>query len=291
MADRAPAARRAPASRGAGARRRLAEPLRHLVLLAACAVMVGPFLWMVLTSLKTQSETVRVPPDILPDSPRWRNYLDVLRVLPFREFYLNTVLMTAVRTAGVLLLASMAGYAFARMRFRGRGPLFVAVLAVMMIPPQVLLIPQYQIINDLGWLDSFKALVAPGLFSAIATFLLRQFFAAVPREIEEAAMLDGAGPWRIYWRVMLPMVAPGLIATGVLKTLWAWNELMWPLIVNTSPDKLTLSAGLTLLKDDRSTNFPLQMAGTTLAVLPMLVMLVALQKYVVRGLSMAGGMK
>jgi multiple sugar transport system permease protein len=264
---------------------------RHLVLLLACAVMVGPFVWMVLTSLKAQPETVRIPPHILPDTLRWRNYADVLRVLPFGDFYVNTVLMTVVRTAGVLLFASMAGYAFARLRFRGRGPLFVVVLAVMMIPPQVLLIPQYQIISRLGWLDTVQALIAPGLFSALATFLLRQFFAAVPREIEEAALLDGAGPWRIYWRVMLPMVAPGLIAAGVLKTLWAWNELMWPLIVNTSPDKLTLSAGMALLKDENYTNFPMQMAGTTMAVLPMIVMLVVLQKYVVRGLSMAGGLK
>lgn len=265
--------------------------VRHTVLVLACATTLGPFAWMLLTSLKTQTETVRVPPSILPDGPRFENYLDVLRVLPFTDFYVNTVLMTVIRTAGVLLLASMAGYAFARMRFPGRGPLFVVVLSVMMIPPQVLLIPQYQIMSALGWLDTVKALIAPGLFSAIATFLLRQFFAAVPREIEEAALLDGAGPWRIYWRVMLPMVAPGLIAAGVLKTLWAWNELMWPLIVNTTPEKLTLSAGLALLRDDRFTNFPLQMAGTTMAVLPMIVMLVVLQKHVVRGLSLAGGLK
>jgi multiple sugar transport system permease protein len=272
-------------------RRHLAGTLRHLTLLLACAVMLGPFVWMVLTSLKTQPETVRIPPRILPETLHWQNYADVLRVLPFADFYLNTVVMTAVRTAGVLLLASMAGYAFARMRFRGRGPLFVVVLAVMMIPPQVLLIPQYQIMSGVGGLDSVKALIAPGLFSAIATFLLRQFFAAVPREIEEAALLDGAGPLRIYWRIMLPMVFPGLIAAGVLKTLWAWNELMWPLIVNTSPDKLPLSAGIALLKDENYTNFPMQMAGTTMAVLPMIVMLVLLQKYVVRGLSMAGGLK
>jgi multiple sugar transport system permease protein len=267
---------------------RLSGLVRHLLLLVACAVMIGPFVWMVLTSLKSQPETVRVPPSILPDRVQWQNYADVLRVLPFAGFYLNTIVMTVVRTAGVLLFASMAGFAFARMRFRGRGPLFVVVLAVMMIPPQVLLIPQYQIIASLGWLDSVQALIAPGLFSAIATFLLRQFFAAVPREVEEAARLDGAGPWRTYWQVMLPMVMPGLIAAGVLKTLWAWNELMWPLIVNSSPDKLTLSAGLALLKDENTTNFPMQMAGTTLAVLPMIVMLVVLQKYVVRGLSMAG---
>lgn len=263
----------------------------HAVLVCACVLMVGPFAWMLLTSLKTLPESTRVPATWLPESPQWSNYVAVLRDLPFADFYLNSVVSTLVRTAGLLLLSSMCAYAFARLRFPFRNALFVLVLSVMMIPPQVLLIPQYEIMAGLGWLDTIRALSTPGLFSAFATFLLRQFFASIPREYEEAARLDGAGPLRIYWSVMLPMAAPGLVAAGVLKALTAWNDLMWPLVVNSSPGKLTLPAGLAFMTGENYTNFPLQMAGATMAVVPMIVMFVVLQKYVVRGLGMAGGLK
>lgn len=265
--------------------------LRHVVLLTTCAIMIVPFAWMLLTSVKSLAESTAVPPALLPSEWRWSNYADVLRVLPFGSFYLNSLINVAVRTTGLLLLSSLSAYAFARLRFPGREALFVLVLSVMMIPPEVLLIPQYQIMAGLGWLNSLQAVIAPGLFSALATFLLRQFFAGIPYEIEEAARIDGAGTLRVFWSVMLPMAAPGLIAAGVLKTLHSWNELLWPLVVNDSPGKLTLPAGLAFMKDENFTNFPLQMAGAVMAVLPVVVMFIVLQKYVVRGFVAAGGVK
>ncbi|WP_312879039.1 carbohydrate ABC transporter permease [Microlunatus parietis] len=261
------------------------------MLLTTCAIMIVPFVWMVLTSVKSLAESTAVPLAVLPSEWRWSNYAEVLRVLPFGSFYLNSLINVAVRTTGLLLLSSLSAYAFARLRFPGRDVLFVLVLSVMMIPPEVLLIPQYQIMAGLGWLNSLQAVIAPGLFSALATFLLRQFFAGIPYEIEEAARIDGAGTLRVYWSIMLPMAAPGLIAAGVLKTLHAWNELLWPLVVNDSPSKLTLPAGLAFMKDENFTNFPLQMAGAVMAVLPVVVMFIVLQKYVVRGFVAAGGVK
>jgi multiple sugar transport system permease protein len=270
---------------------RTAAIVRHSVLVLVCAIMLVPFIWMVLTSLKSLPESTLVPATILPQEWRWSNYVEVLNVLPFGSFYVNSLVNVTVRTFGLLLLSALSAYAFARLRFPGKDVLFVLVLSVMMIPPEVLLIPQYQIMSGLGWLNTIQAIIAPGLFSALATFLLRQFFAGIPGEIEEAARLDGAGPLRVFWSVMLPMAVPGLIAAGVLKTLHAWNELLWPLVVNDSPDKLTLPAGLAFMKDETFTNFPLQMAGSVMAVLPVLVLFIVLQKYVVRGFVAAGGVK
>jgi multiple sugar transport system permease protein len=263
----------------------------HSVLVVVCAVMLVPFLWMFSTSLKSLPESTRVPSGLLPEQWLWSNYAEVTQVLPFGAFYANSLINVGVRTFGLLILASLSAYAFARLRFPGRNVLFVLVLSVMMVPPEVLLIPQYQIMNALGWLNTLQAIIAPGLFSALATFLLRQFFAGIPGEIEEAAKLDGVGPLRMYWSIMLPMAVPGLVAAGVLKTLHGWNELLWPLVVNDSADQLTLPAGLAYMKDETFTNFPLQMAGSVMAVLPMLVMFIVMQKYVVRGFVAAGGMK
>jgi len=221
----------------------------------------------------------------------WSNYAAVLHVLPFGSFYVNSLINVGARTFGLLILASLAGYSFARLRFPGKNTLFLLVLSVMMIPPEVILIPQYQIISSLGWLNTLQALIAPGLFSALATFLLRQFFAGIPAEVEEAAKIDGAGPLRIYWSVMLPMAVPGLIAAGVLKALQGWNELLWPLVVNDSADRLPLPAGLALMQNETFTNFPLQMAGAVMAVLPMVVMFIVMQKYVVSGFVAAGSVK
>ncbi len=265
--------------------------LTHVVLVLACLTTLVPFGWMLLTSVKSFGEATTVPPRVLPATWLWSNYPAVLDALPFASFYFNSAVSTALRTAGVLLFASMCAYAFARLRFPFKNALFVAVLSVMMIPPQTLIIPQYQIIAELGWLNSIKALVAPGLFSGFVTFLLRQFFASIPNELEEAARLDGAGPIRIYALVMMPLALPGLIAAGVLKTLDGWNELFWPLVVNSSPDKLTLPAGLAFMNAENFTDFPLQMAGGTMSVLPMLVMFVVLQRYVIRGMNISSGLK
>jgi multiple sugar transport system permease protein len=275
------------AAERSGGRRR--QPwLVHAVLVAGAIAVVGPFVWEVLTSVKTLAESNQVPPTLLPGSWQWGNYGEVFDRLPFAAMFGNTVLMTIGRTLGQLLFCSMAAYAFARLQFPGRNVLFVLFLAVLMVPPQLFLIPQYQIMADLGWLNSLQALILPGMFSAFGTFLLRQFFLTLPSEIEEAARLDGANPWQVYWHIALPLVRPGLLALAILTILWSWNDLLWPLIVTTEPEKMPLSAGLATLQGQYDTPFTILMAGSLLATAPMVLLFLFLQKQFLQGIAMTG---
>ncbi|MBB5957048.1 multiple sugar transport system permease protein [Saccharothrix tamanrassetensis] len=260
----------------------------HLVLVVGALVMVAPLAWEFLTSVKSFGESVRVPPTILPETWDWSNYGKVFEAVPFGEQFLNTVLMTAGRTAGQLLMCSMAAYAFARLRFPGRDAFFLLFLSVLMVPSQLFLIPQYQIMQELGWLNSLPALIVPGMFSAFGTFLLRQFFLSLPKDLEEAAALDGANPLRIYWHVMLPLARPGLVALGILTVLWSWNDLLWPLVANNDPEKMTLSAGLATLKGEHLTDYPVLMAGSLLATLPVIAVFVVMQRRVLEGIAFTG---
>jgi multiple sugar transport system permease protein len=250
--------------------------------------MVGPFLWMLLTSLKTLGESTQVPPVIIPSDFRWRNYIEVLTTLPFVQFYTNTILMTLGRTVGQLVFCSLSAYAFARIEFPGRNVLFVLFLSVLMVPAQVFLIPQYLIMQNLGWLNTLQALIIPGMFSAFGTFLLRQFFMSLPMELEEAAKLDGANHFQIYWRVMLPLAKSGMIALAIITIRWSWNDLMWPLIVINSPEKMVLSAGIASLQGQYVTNYPVLMAGAALATWPMVVMFFLFQRHFVEGIALTG---
>ncbi|MFB7138410.1 carbohydrate ABC transporter permease [Gottfriedia sp. NPDC056225] len=250
--------------------------------------MVFPFIWMILTSLKTYAESIHVPPVFIPKNFQWVNYKDVFDLLPFFKFMFNTLIITVIRTGGQLLLCSLAAYAFARIEFPGRNFLFLIALSVLMVPGQVFLLPQYMIMVKLGWLNTLQAVVVPGLFSAFGTFLLRQFFMGLPKELEEAARLDGCNHFQIYWRIMLPLAKPGLVALGIFTTLWSWNELMWPMIVNSSPDTMTLSVGLSSLQGQYLTNYPVLMAGSFLAILPMLILFMILQKQFIEGIAITG---
>lgn len=263
--------------------------LIHLVLIIGAVIMVIPFIWMILTSLKTYAESVQVPPKIFPKVFQWHNYKEVFDLLPFFKFMLNTFIVTVIRTIGQLFLCSIAAYAFARISFPGRNVLFILVLSVLMVPSQVFLLPQYMIMVKLNWLNTLQAVIVPGLFSAFGTFLLRQFFMGLPKELEEAARLDGCNHFRIYWKIMLPLAKPGLIALGIFTALWSWNELMWPLIVNSSSEKMTLSVGLPSLQGQYVTNYPILMAGSFLAILPMLILFMFLQKRFIEGIAITGG--
>lgn len=259
----------------------------HTILIASALAMVAPFVWQLITSLKTLSSATSVPPSLLPEG-RWDNYGKVFDVLPFGHQFLNTVLMAGLRTIGQVLFCSMAAYAFARLRFPGRNVLFGILLSVLMVPPQLFIIPQYQIMSSLGWLNSLQALVVPGLFSAFGVFLLRQFFLGLPRELEEAAAIDGAGPVRIYWSIVLPLARPGLVALALLTLLWSWNDLFWPLVVNTDPEKMTLSAGLASLQGQFQTDYPVLMAGSLLASLPIIAIFTLLQRQFIQGIATTG---
>lgn len=283
----APAAQPRTAAPPRRRRRRRHGPI-HLVLVLGAALMVGPFVWELITSLKSLGESTQVPPTLWPEVLLWDNYAEVFRQLPFGQMFGNTVLMTIGRTLGQLVFCSLAAYAFARLEFPGRNVLFAAFLAVLMVPPQLFLIPQYQIMADLGWLNSLQAIILPGMFSAFGTFLLRQFFLTLPRELEEAAKLDGANPLQVFWYVALPLVRPGLLALSILTILWSWNDLLWPLVVNTDPAKMPLSAGLATLNGQYDTPYPVLMAGSLMATGPIILLFLFLQRQFIQGIALTG---
>ncbi len=260
----------------------------HTFLIAAVIALAGPFLWEALTSFKSLTESTQTPPTLLPHSWHPGNYRAVFDGIPLGTMLFNSVLNALARTLGQLLFCSMAAYAFARMEFPGKKVIFGIFLSVLLVPTQLLVIPQYQIMQDFGLLNTLPALFLPGMFSAFGTFLLRQFFLALPAELEEAARLDGASRLRIYWSVMLPLARPGLIALGILTMIWSWNDLLWPLIVNTDSTKMTLSSGLASLQGQYQTDYPVLMAGSLLATVPVIVVFVVLQRHVIEGIALTG---
>lgn len=260
----------------------------YLILIMGILITVLPFIWMILTSLKGQSEAVKVPPVIFPEVLRFENYSKVFTKIPFGKMYLNTIISACVTVVMQLLLCSMAAYAFGRIQFPGRNVIFAILLAVLMVPASFFILPQYLIIQSMGLLNTIPALFIPNLFSAFGTFLLRQFFMALPGELEDAARLDGCNHFMIYSRIMLPLIRSGLVALGILTLRFAWNDLMWPLIVNTSTEKMTLSAGLSFMQGQYATDYPTMMAGAVMAVLPLLIMFAIFQKQFIEGVAMSG---
>jgi multiple sugar transport system permease protein len=260
----------------------------HVVLILGSLLMILPFFWEVSTSLKTYAESISVPPTIFPSSPVWKNYADVFVTLPFGAQFLNTVLMTLARTIGQVFFCSAAGYAFARLEFPGRNVIFIAFLSVLMIPSQLFLLSQFQLMQRFGLLNTVTALALPGIFSAFGTFLLRQFFMQLPADLDSAARLDGCNPFQVWWKVMLPLARNGMLALGILTAIWSWNDLLWPLVVNNDPEKMTLSAGLSTLQGQFLTNFPVLMAGSFLASIPMIVLFVMFQKNMLEGIASSG---
>ncbi len=263
----------------------------HIVLCIGAVIMVFPLVWQFLTSLGTNAEAMHVPPTLFPAHPSFAAYAEVLTTLPFAHQLLTSVLITVARTGVQLIFCSLAGYAFARIKFRGRNLVFGLFLSVLMVPSACFLIPQYQIVQSLGWLDTWQGIAAPGLFSAFGTFLLRQFFAGLPDELEDAARVDGAGTPRIFLQIMLPLARPGLVAMTILTVLWSWNDLLWPIIVATDPDKMPLSAGLASLQGEHTTDYPLIMAGALMAMAPIIILFIAMQRQFIEGIAFQGSMK
>lgn len=267
---------------------RAGSVLTHAALVLGAVAMIGPFVWQLLTALKSLPETTTVPPTILPREWLWSNFAAVFEVLPFGQQLLNSLIVAVAVTVGQLAFCSLGAYAFARLEFRGRELIFALFLSVLMVPKQLLILPQYEIMSNLGLLNTLTALVLPGLFSAFGTFLLRQFFATIPRELEEAALLDGAGRFRIFFSIMLPLVRPALAALAVITVMHSWNDLLWPLVVNTDPDTMPISAGLTSLQGQEWTDYPVLMAGALMASVPMLLAYLALQRQFVQGIALSG---
>lgn len=262
--------------------------LVYLILILGIVITIFPFAWMILTSLKGQVEAVQVPPKIFPEMLRVENYKGVFEKMPFAKMYLNTIMSSVVTVIGQLTFCSLAAYAFARIKFPGRNVIFVILLAVLMVPSSFFMLPQYLLIQKIGLLNTLPALFIPNLFSAFGTFLLRQFFMSLPDELEDAARLDGCNHFMIYSKIMLPLVRSGLVALGILTLRFAWNDLMWPLIVNTETSKMTLAAGLASLQGQYAADYPTMMAGAVMAVLPLLIMFALFQKQFIEGVALSG---
>lgn len=261
----------------------------HLILLVGVIVVVFPFAWMILTSFKTSGEAMKIPPTIFPEKFVTTAYHTIVTsAIPFATVYMNTIITTVVTTLVQIVFCSMAGYAFGRIEFPFKNAIFILVLSVLMVPGQIFLLPQYQIVQKLGLLDTIPALFLPNLFSAFGTFLLRQFFMSLPKELEEAAIVDGCGRFRIFAQIMLPLIKPGIVAMSIFTIKFAWNDFMWPLIVNTSMNKMTLGPALSTLQGQYTTEYPMQMAGAVLAVLPLVVMFFIFQKQFIEGVAQSG---
>lgn len=260
----------------------------HLLLIILAFFMLVPFVWMILTSFKSLGESMQVPVIVFPGTIHWRNYIEVLYTMPFSTFYFNTIAITALKVLGTLTLSSLAAYAFARIEFPGRNVLFVILISVLMVPGQIYILPLFLIMRDFGWLNSLQAVAVPGMFDAFGVFLLRQFFLSLMKELEESAKLDGCNHLQIYWRIMLPLTKPGLIALTIFTVLASWNELLWPMVVNSSPAKMTLAVGLSWLQGRHGTNYPVLMAGSLMALWPMVLLFLTLQRHFIEGIAMTG---
>ncbi len=272
-----------------GQSRKAVKALTYLFLILGALVMVFPFIWMILTSSKTVQESMLVPPTILPAQIMLDNFKDAIASLPFVNMYINTILMIVFRVICAVIFSSMAGYAFAKLNFKGKNLLFGIVLMQMMLPSQIFITPQYQMIAKLGLPNTIFALVFPGIVSAFGTFFLRQAYMGIPTEIGEAAYLDGCNQWQTFTKVMFPLTSSSIAALSVFTAVFAYGDLMWPLVVNSDLKMMTLSSGLSTLRGQFSTNFPVLMAGSLLAMLPMVVLYLFFQRQFIEGVAMTGG--
>jgi multiple sugar transport system permease protein len=252
-------------------------------------VMVAPFLYMISVSFMGEAELLRWPPPLLPESPATANYAAVFDALPYMRVLLNTVILAGCVMVGQVLTSAAAGYAFARMRFPGRDGIFATVLAMLAIPVIVLLIPRYLLINTWGWVDSYSGLISTELVSVWGIFLMRQSFLMLPRDVEEAARLDGAGEWTLFWRVALPLAKPAVAALAVLAFMDQWRSFLWPLVVTRSAEMHVGEVALAHFHTTYAGNGPYQMAAAVMVTLPVLVVCLLAQRYVMQGARVTGG--
>ncbi|MEU2761317.1 carbohydrate ABC transporter permease [Streptomyces sp. NPDC001273] len=282
--------------------RRLRRVALHLVLGTVSLAMAIPFLWMIITSLKTDPDLASYPPGLLPRIWDWDNYPEALEYAPFGTYFRNSLFISLGHTTLNLALASMAGYALARIPFRGSTVIFMGVLATMMIPTYTKIVPQYLIAKGIpffggndylgrgghGWLDSWWGLIIPGALTPFAIFLFRQFYLSLPRELEEAARIDGMGEFGIYARVMTPLVKPAIATVGLLTFESSWNNFLWPLIITTDTDLRVIQVGLSAFQQADQNAWAYMMAGTTLATVPMVALFLLAQRYFVQGFANSG---
>ncbi len=269
--------------------RKLTTALTYAALILGSIIMIFPFVWMILTSSKTVPESLAIPPSIFPAALILDNFKDAVKSLPFVNLYWNTALMILLRVICAIVFSSMAGYAFAKLNFKGKNLLFGIVLVQMSLPSQIFIIPQYQMVAHMGLANTIFALVFPGLVSAFGVFFLRQTYMGIPNEIGEAAYLDGCNQWQTFTKVMFPLTGTSVAALTIFTAVFAYSDLMWPLVVNSDLKMMTLSSGLATLRGQFTTNFPVLMAGSLLAMLPMVILYLIFQRQFIEGIASTGG--
>jgi multiple sugar transport system permease protein len=266
--------------------------LRAISLYAVLAIvalsMLIPFLWMISTSLMDDLEVYQFPPKFIPSIVRWSNYTEAMTLQPFGRFFVNSMLVAGISVIGQLLFCSMAAYAFARLRFPGRDRLFAVYLGTMMIPAMVTIIPAFLIVSSFGWVNTYWALFTPTLSSVWGIFLLRQFFLTIPRELEDAARVDGASDLLIFFRVILPLSRPALATLAIFTFMGSWKDFLWPLIVTNRVDMRTVEVGIANFNSLYATDWPHQMAAAVVVMLPIIIVFLIAQKYFVRGITLTG---
>jgi multiple sugar transport system permease protein len=267
----------------------------HLVLVPATVALLFPFVWLIVTSLETPAEALHFPPILIPHTIRFANYSDALKAAPFGRFFVNSTVVAVTTVLCNLVFCSLAGYAFARLRFLGRGVLFAVIMTTLMVPFQVTMIPQFIITKWLGvhvlaqvGIDHIGALILPNAATAFGIFFLRQFFRTLPIEYEESARVDGASRLKVLWRIVLPLSLPALATLAALTFLDSWNNFLWPLIVVTSTDQMTLPLGLATFQGAHATEWTLLMAANVMSLVPMLLIVLAAQRYFIRSVAATG---
>lgn len=267
-------------------RSRTADRLATFVLAIGAFLMAAPFILMVGTSLMTYAQTMTYPPEWLPHPATLANYEKALTETPLLRYFLNSVIVAAASVLGQVVTGSMAGFAFARLRFKGRNVLFFSVLATMMVPVYINLVPLYALMSTLGWVDTYQALILPGMTGAFGIFLFRQWFLNLPPELEDAARIDGCNPWQLFWKVAMPTALPAVATLAIFEFLAAWNTFFWPLVVTNSESLRTLPVGLAAFRSSMKevTDWGLLMSATAVAVIPAILVFLVGQRYFIRGL-------
>lgn len=276
--------------RSAPRRGRWSRWLSYATLIAVAVLMLFPFLWLVSSSLKSQVQIFAYPPEWIPNPPIWQNYVDAMTFRPFHIYLRNSIAIAALNVTAVVLTSSLCAYGFARIRFWGRDFWFSIVIATLLLPSIVTLVPQFIIFTRLGWVNSILPLTVPIFFGggAFNIFLLRQFFRTIPEELADAARIDGCSEFGIYWRVMLPLSKPALITVAIFTFLASWNDLIGPLVYLRTPDTFTVAIGLAQFRGALTTRWDLQMAAATVMVLPVVLLFFFAQRYFIRGIVMTG---
>lgn len=271
---------------------RIKIAVSYILLLAGAVSMLIPFLWMVLISLMSQKQIFSYPPSLIPQPLMLSNYTNVSKAIPVDIYFFNSAFVAVLTTVGQIIVSSMAAYAFARLNFKGRDIIFFLILATMMIPPQVNIVPLFFIMREFHWIDTYYALVVPGIFGGFGIFLLRQWFKGLSSELEDAAKIDGCNPYQTFWKVMLPLSLPAIATLGIFTFITTWNSFMWPLIVTNSDTMRTLPVGIAIFKGSfrETTEWGQLMACAVISVIPVIGVFLLGQKYFIRGI-MAGGVK